>query len=114
VAFADIVNESFVGLLDAALEVHLGERAARLGRRINYRVQLRSVESVSMLVEAGIGLAILPEVSVAELRRPELATIPLSEPWACRRLNICARDFSALTPQASLLARQLMEAEIVA
>src|ERR1700733_15073889 len=58
VAFADILNEPFVGLLDAALEIHLGERAARLGRRINYRVQLRSVESVSMLVEAGIGLAI--------------------------------------------------------
>jgi DNA-binding transcriptional LysR family regulator len=112
VAFADIVNEWFVGLLDAALEIHLGERAARLGHRMNYRVQLRSVESVSMLVEVGIGLAILPEVAVAELRRPKLATIPLSEPWASRRLNICARDFSALTPQAALLARQLMEAGI--
>jgi molybdate transport repressor ModE-like protein len=84
VAFADIVNEPFVGLLDAALEIHLGERAARLGHRINYRVQVKSVDSVSMLVEAGIGIAILSEVSVARPRRPNLTVIPLSEPWAFR------------------------------
>jgi molybdate transport repressor ModE-like protein len=116
VAFADIVNEAFVGLLDAALETHLAERASRLGRQINYRVQLRSVEDVGMLVEAGIGLAILSEVSVAKLRRPNLAPnlaiVPLSESWALRQLHLCARDFSALTPHANLLAQQFMETEI--
>ena len=112
VAFADIVNEAFVGLLDAALEIHLGERAARLGRQINYRVQLRSVESVSMLVEAGIGITILSEISAARLRRSNLAVVPLSEPWAFRQLHLCARDFSTLTPHASLLAQQLMRVGI--
>jgi DNA-binding transcriptional LysR family regulator len=109
VAFADIVNEAFVGLLDAALEIHLGERAARLGRQINYRVQLRSVESVTMLVEAGIGLTILSEISTTKLRRSNLAIVPLSEPWAFRQLHLCARNFSMLTPHASLLAQQLMQ-----
>jgi DNA-binding transcriptional LysR family regulator len=109
VAFADIVNESFVGLLDAALEIHLGERAARLGRQMNYRVRLRSVESVAMLVEAGIGLAILSEVSVATLHRSTLAVVPLSDPWSFRQLHLCARDFATLTPHANLLAQQLME-----
>lgn len=114
VAFADIVNEAFVGLLDAALEIHLGERASRLGRQMNYRVQLRSVEDVGMLVEAGIGLAILSEVSVAKLRRLNLAIVPLSEPWASRQLHLCTRDFSALTPHANLLAQQFMETGIAA
>lgn len=108
VSFADIVGEAFVGLSDAALGVHLGERASRLGRQIHYRVQLRSVENVAMLVEAGVGIAILSEVSAAELHRPELAIVPLSEPWASRQLHLCARDFSALTPHANLLAQQLM------
>jgi hypothetical protein len=71
VSFADIVDEAFVGLSDAALGVHLGERASRL-------------------------------------RRPQLAVVPLSEPWALRQLHLCAWDFSALTPHANLLARQLM------
>lgn len=114
VAFSDIVNEAFVGLLDAALEIHLGERAARLGRQINYRVQLRSIESVSMLVEAGIGLTILSEISATKLRGSNLAVVPLSEPWAFRQLHLCARNFSMLTPHASLLAQQLMQAEIAA
>lgn len=114
VTFADIVNEAFVGLSDAALEIHLGERASRLGCQMNYRVQLRSVEDVGMLVEAGIGLAILSEVSVAKLRRFNLAIVPLSEPWASRQLHLCTRDFSALTPHANLLAQQFMETGIAA
>jgi DNA-binding transcriptional LysR family regulator len=111
VAFADIVGEPFVGLSDAALEIHLGERASRLGRQIQYRIQLRSIGNVGMLVEAGVGLAIVSEASAAELRRPGLAILPLSERWALRQLHVCARDFSALSPHASLLAQQLMGSE---
>lgn len=114
VAFADIVSEPFVGLSDAALEVHLGERAARLGRQINYRVQLRSVENVGMLVEAGVGIAILSEVAAAKLRSSAVAIVPLSEPWAFRRLHLCARDFPALPPHANLLAQQLMATGVAA
>jgi hypothetical protein len=35
----------------------------------------------------------------------------LSEAWTTRRLHLCARDFSALTPHAHALARQLMTLE---
>jgi DNA-binding transcriptional LysR family regulator len=71
---------------------------------------MRSLDNVGMLVEAGIGIAILSEVSAQALRRPGLAIVPLSEPWATRRLLLCARAFDALTPHASLLAHQLIEA----
>ncbi len=107
VAFADIVGEAFVGLSDAALETHLGQRASRLGRQMNYRLKLRSVENVGMLVEAGIGIAILSEASAAALRRPGLEILPLSEPWGSRQLSLCARDFATLTPHARLLAAHL-------
>ncbi|VXB05860.1 Transcriptional regulator, LysR family [Burkholderia sp. 8Y] len=110
VAFADIVNEAYVGLADAALEMHLSERASRLGRQLHYRIHMRSLDSVGMLIEAGIGIAILSDVSAQALRRPGLAIVPLSEPWAARRLHLCARDFDTLTPHARLLAHQLMEA----
>jgi DNA-binding transcriptional LysR family regulator len=109
VAFAEILDEPFVGLSDAALESHLAERASRLGRQLHYRIQMRSLDNVGMLVEAGIGIAILSVASAETLRRPELVILPLSEPWAARRLHLCARDFSALTPHAHLLAQQLME-----
>ncbi|WP_250535858.1 LysR family transcriptional regulator [Caballeronia sp. AZ10_KS36] len=109
-SFADIVSEAYVGLADAALEMHLAERASRLGKQLDYRIHMRSLDNVGMLVEAGIGIAILSDVSAQALRRPGLAIVPLSEPWAARRLLLCARAFDALTPHASLLARQLIEA----
>ncbi|MDE1993910.1 MAG: LysR family transcriptional regulator, partial [Rhizobiaceae bacterium] len=108
VTFGDIVREPFVGLADAALEIHLGEQASRLGCQMHYRVLMRNVEDVGMLVEAGVGLAILSEASAAGLDRPGLAILPLSEPWALRRLYLCARNFSALTPHAALLTQYLM------
>jgi DNA-binding transcriptional LysR family regulator len=105
-------REPFVGLSDAALEAHLGERAARLGRQIYYRIQLRRIESVAMLVAACVGIAILSEASAKDLGHLGLAIVPLQDPWALRQLHLCARDFSALTPHAGLLAQQLMEPEV--
>ncbi|HEY4276107.1 MAG TPA: LysR family transcriptional regulator [Rhizomicrobium sp.] len=109
IAFANVVGEPFVGLSDAALEAHLGNRAARLGRQIHYRIQLRRIEHIAMMVESGVGIAILTETSAKDVARPGLAFVPLQDSWALRRLYLCARDFSGLTPQASLLAQQLME-----
>ncbi|MDR5740431.1 MULTISPECIES: LysR substrate-binding domain-containing protein [unclassified Caballeronia] len=108
VAFADIVGEAFVGLADAALEMHLAEKASRLGKQLNYRIHMRSIDNVAMLVEAGIGIAILSRASAQLLDRTGLAIAPLSEPWAARRLHLCARAFASLTPQARLLAHELM------
>lgn len=108
VRFADVLAEPIVGMADTALETHLGERAARLGRQLDYRIRLRNPEHVGMHVAAGIGVSILSGALARSIRR-ELAILPLSEDWAVRRLYLCARDFSALPPHASLLARQLLE-----
>ena len=106
VGFTEVLGEPIVGMADTALETYLAERASRLGRQLYYRVQLRSVEHVAMLVEAGVGVSILSKVLASTLRR-DLAILPLSEAWAARRLYLCARDFLLLTPHADLLARQL-------
>ncbi|WP_144107342.1 LysR family transcriptional regulator [Paraburkholderia sp. BCC1886] len=106
VAFADILDEPIVGVADAALEIHLAERAARLGRQLDYRIQVRNTDHVAMLIEAGVGISILSDGLARTLRR-DLAVVPLSEAWATRRLYLCARDFAALTPHAALLAQQL-------
>lgn len=107
-AFADILDEPLVGMADSALETHLAERASRLGRQLDYRIRLRNVEHVAMHVEAGVGIAVLSD-AVARLLSRDLVILPLSETWAARRLYLCARDFSALTPHAALLAQQLLE-----
>lgn len=109
VSFADILGEPIVGMKDTALETHLAERASRLGRQLDYRIQLRSTDHVGMCVEAGIGISILSGALARTIRR-ELVILPLSEDWAARQLYLCARDFSVLPPHARLLAQQLLQA----
>lgn len=109
VTFAEVVAEPFIGLVDAALEAHLGEHAARLGRQIHYRIQLKRMENIATMVEAGVGIAIVTEASTTGLGHSGLSIIPLHEPWGLRKIYLCARDFSTLSPHAGLLAQQLVE-----
>ncbi|MDB5948822.1 MAG: transcriptional regulator, LysR family [Massilia sp.] len=108
VSFADALAEPIVGVADTALETHLAERASRLGRQLDYRIRLRNTEHVAMYIDAGIGIAILSDALAGTIQR-DLAVLPLSEAWATRKLYLCAREFSALTPHAALLAQQLLQ-----
>ncbi|RVT93059.1 LysR family transcriptional regulator [Sphingomonas crocodyli] len=110
VAFAELLEEPFVGLSAGALHSHLADHAARLGRRINYRVRLRSFDAVARLVEAGVGLGIVPLAAAALCRATGIATIPLSDGWADRELLICAADFKALSPHARLFVDHVVGA----
>ncbi|QGZ63389.1 LysR family transcriptional regulator [Paraburkholderia acidisoli] len=107
VSFPELLDEPFVGLADGALEVHLAERAARLGRQIPYRIKLRNLAEVGMMIEAGVGITVLSEAGVAQLRQSGLSVVALDAPWAARCLYLCARDFRALTPAAARLAEHL-------
>jgi DNA-binding transcriptional LysR family regulator len=102
IRFAEVVGEPFVGLSAGALHSHLADHAARLGRRINYRVRLRSFDAVARLVEAGVGLGILPMAAAATCAVGGIAIVPLADDWANRKLLICAPDFAALSGHARL------------
>ncbi len=108
VAFADLLGDSFVGLSDAALEQHLAGHASLLGRRLHYRIRLRSIEAILRLVAAGAGLAILSQAAVAGVRMPSVAVVPLADGWANRTLTFCVRDLDRLTPHARLLADRIL------
>lgn len=108
VGLVEILGEAFVGLSDAALEAHLAERASRLGRALEYRIKVRSIDDIAALVEAGVGLAIVSMASIQRLHRPSLVVSPLSDAWAIRQLHLCARNFETLTVHADLLAQRLI------
>ena len=108
VGFSDLIDEPFVGLAAGALHDHLAQQAARLGRRIGYRVRLRSFEAVARLIAAGVGVGVLPLAAVAQSGAEELTVLRLTDPWADRRLVLCARRFSDLSLHARLLADELV------
>jgi DNA-binding transcriptional LysR family regulator len=109
VAFAELLDQPFVGLTAGALQSHLADHAARLGRRLAYRVRLRSFDAVARLVEAGVGLAILPHSAATSCSTPGLTIVPLHDRWAQRRLLICAPDFTTLSRHARLLVDHIVK-----
>jgi DNA-binding transcriptional LysR family regulator len=55
---------TFVGLgEDSALQQHLDLQAGRLGLRMRTRIRLRSFEAVCRMVEAGVGVAVVPAIA---------------------------------------------------
>ncbi|MGQ3027414.1 MAG: LysR family transcriptional regulator [Ferrovibrionaceae bacterium] len=109
IAFTETRGHGFVGLgAGSALQDYLGGHAARAGRRIAFRIRMRGFDGLCRMVAAGVGIGIVPETAAARARRLwDIATIPLSDGWAARRLLLCLRDPGALAPPARALVQAL-------
>ncbi len=107
IAFAEVLEHDFVGLDRAsALQRFLSDKAGRIGHPLKLRVQLRSFDAVCRMVEAGVGLGIVPETTARRAARTmEIAVVDLDNPWASRDLTICIRGLDELP----VSARQLVE-----
>ena len=105
---ADILGQSFVGLSTGhALQEHITRQAARLGGHLHIRIRVPGLDNVCRLVAQGAGIAIVPESATRRSART-LRCLRLTDDWATRQLNLCARRFDELTPQAKLLAAALV------
>jgi DNA-binding transcriptional LysR family regulator len=109
IAFADALDHDFIGLAgDSALQQYAAVQAARLGRRMNCRIRLRSFEAVCRMAAGGSGLALLPEVAARRSAQAgALKVVQLNDSWAARKLLICMRDYAALPAYARKLADTL-------
>jgi DNA-binding transcriptional LysR family regulator len=107
IAFTEVLDHDFVGLDRAsALQRFLADKAARVGRPLRLRVQLRSFDAVCRLVESNVGVGVVPETTARwATKTMAIKTVDLADSWALRDLTICVRDFEALPPYA----RQLVE-----
>ena len=102
---ADIADHDFLGLAGAsALQQHIAQQAAAVGKRLRYRLRLPDFEAICRMAASGAGIAIIPE---AAARRHGLAmalrTFPLREPWAKRQLLLVVRRFDDLPAHARTL-----------
>lgn len=111
VAFAETLDYDFVGLQEgSALQSFLDEAAADLQRKILMRIQLGSYEMICRMIEAGIGVGILPESAARRyVEAIAIRVVPLADAWSARDLVICARDVQALPPFGRELIDLLVE-----
>jgi DNA-binding transcriptional LysR family regulator len=108
ISFAQALAHDFVGLgEDSALQQHLALQAGRLGLRMRTRIRLRSFDAVCRMVEAGVGVAVVPAVAAERHARARCAssTDPTVGPTAS--LLVCARRFEQLSVPALRLVEAL-------
>lgn len=98
VAFDTIADADFIGLTDgSALQVHLADQARALGKRIRYRVQLKSFDAICRVIASGVGIGIVSRHAAERaMQTMDVRLVELSDPWSHRRLKLCARSFDAL------------------
>lgn len=109
VSFSELLDLDFIGLAgDSALQRYLALHAARAGKPLKVRVRLRSFDAICRMVEQGVGVAIIPEAAATRCQRTmSLRYIPLSDPWALRKLTICARRFDDLPSHTKKLIEEI-------
>jgi DNA-binding transcriptional LysR family regulator len=108
-SFAQVLDYDFVGLDRASsLQRFLAGKAAREGRPLRLRVQLRSFDAVCRLVECGVGVGVVPLTTATRAAKTmALAITDLVDDWAIRELTIVVRADGELRPYAKALVESL-------
>jgi DNA-binding transcriptional LysR family regulator len=109
-ALADAVDLPFVGLAEGhALQDHVTHQARRLGKHLNYRARLGSLESVCRLAGLGVGVGVVP-MAVAARCGPgfKVRGIRLTDAWAARHLVVCVRQLDQLPRPARQLVQHIV------
>lgn len=108
-AFEEALAHEFIGLAgDSALQKYVAEQAAKTGKRLAYRVRLRSLDAVCRMAAAGAGVAVLPESAALRAHAVmPIRHIKLTDSWAIRKLLISVRDLDTLPGYARELVAAL-------
>jgi DNA-binding transcriptional LysR family regulator len=109
VDFVRLLAFDHIGLAgDSALFNYLELQARRLGHTLHARVRLRGFEAICRMVEAGVGVGIVPEPAAQRCAQTmKIAVMELADAWALRQLIICMRSFDALPRHAQQLVDEL-------
>lgn len=87
-----------VGLHEAsAIHAFMQRVCDELHRKLRLRIQAGNFETACRMIEAGIGVGVLPASAASRhARTMAIRIVPLRDDWALRRLLICKRSLEAL------------------
>ncbi len=92
--FADLLEFDLIGLEgSSSLMRLLTEQAVAMDKILRLRVQVRSFEAVCRMVQAGLGIGILPfQAAIALADGLGLSVHALAHDWASRRMLVCVKQ----------------------
>lgn len=109
VDFADLLHFDFVATgVSSSNHLFLANNAARQGKRLNVRVNVGSFPVVLDLVEANVGIAIVPRsVARERVRAGRITCLALKNEWAWRNQQLVTKSLDSLPTFARDLIRYL-------
>jgi DNA-binding transcriptional LysR family regulator len=112
IPFDDIRDADHISLeSSSSLQTLLAGAAEASGGRLNIKIEVSTFEAAWRMVEAGLGLAVIPAGIVALAARDgRIAAVALSDAWAHRRLMICVKDSHNLSAAARHMLTHLTKA----
>lgn len=109
VRFSETLDHEYVALRSGThLNFQLIKAANDLGRSLRIRMEVASYDALSLMVQAGIGIGIMPEGSAGIYRLNGAKVVQLDEHWASRDLDVCVRARAALSVAAQLLLEHVL------
>lgn len=115
VKLTDAVQYPFITMHEGStLVAFLREQVEQGGQRLMQRIQLYSFESICRMVEAGVGVGVIPDSAARRysLAGMKLQVVELDEPWVIRERKLLARDVDALPACAKILIEQIRETHL--
>lgn len=82
---------------------------AQRGTQLNWAYEVAHLSGSLGLVEAGLGVAVLPRLATPAAGHPIIRTVPLVEPEVTRTIGIVRRHGSVLSPPAGQFLAMLLE-----
>lgn len=108
VRLSDILNFRFVALYNNRIAYQLITSASQRGSTIKFGIQVNSYGSLCRMVEAELGIGILPLRSAKPYARTlKIRILRLDEAWKQNQLAICVRDVNTLPMAAHALLLHL-------
>ncbi len=109
-AFAKLLDYDFVGLeSNTVISQILLAQASQAGKPLRLRVQVKSFDVVARMIQAGLGIGVLPEAAARAFSKPMgLRLVALTDPWARRRMFVCVRQYASLPAPARQLVDHLV------
>ncbi|QDZ26930.1 LysR family transcriptional regulator [Noviherbaspirillum sp. UKPF54] len=98
VPFAATLEYDHIGLHEGSTLQHFLNRiVAENGKQLKMRIQVRSFEAMCRMIEADVGIGILPQSAAQRLSRSmRLALVELDEPWAVRERSVVVQQLETL------------------
>lgn len=111
VSLGDTLAYQHIGLHEGStLLSFLREQVEKLGGSLSLRIQVASFEASCRMIEAGVGIGVIPESAARRHSRTmELAILQLDEVWAVRERSILVRDLEALPGSVRALIELLQQ-----